>query len=71
MRGSDLMELYNSNADFRQYADKCCAGYSEGRSATLGHVLGCAIVREVAEMYLAGSRRQGPGSSYTPQGECV
>lgn len=69
----ELMELYENNQDFREYVDKCRRNYSEGTSATLNHVLGCAVTRKVAAMYreYGQNRREAARSTHTPMGECV
>lgn len=69
----DLKALYDSNADFKRYVDKCCTNEGYHKTATLETVLGRAITREVAKMYQGNTEKpdRNMKSTFTPQGECV
>ncbi|MCX4351743.1 MAG: hypothetical protein OSJ60_08900 [Lachnospiraceae bacterium] len=69
----DLKALYDNNADFKRYVDKCCANDGYHKTATLETVLSRAITREVAKMYQTNTEKpvRNTQSTFTPQGECV
>ncbi len=48
---SNLKELYNKNADFKRYVDRCCANDGYHKTATLEAVLSRKLTCEVAKMY--------------------
>lgn len=45
----DTGELYNTNADFREYVDRYCKNYNEGRSISTEEALTHEIVKRYAE----------------------
>lgn len=68
----EMMELYDHNARFKAYVDRCC----KADKRPLEDVLSLALVREAGKYYLeveAAEARQIPGvnSTYAPMGECV
>ncbi len=70
---SNLKELYNKNADFKRYVDRCCANDGYHKTATLEAVLSRKLTCEVAKMYQSDTVKPASNvqSIYTPQGECV
>ncbi len=68
----NMKQLYESNADFKQYVDRCRTSGGHPKD-TLENVLGWAIVREVAKMYRENAERTNDNvqSTFTPIGECV
>ena len=46
-----MKEFYESNKDFRDYVDRYCKKYMEGRSITVEEALEHEVVRQVAEQY--------------------
>lgn len=68
----EMMELYDHNAKFKAYVDRCC----KADKRSLEDVLSLALVREAGKYYLeveAAEACQVPGvnSTYAPMGECV
>ncbi len=68
----DMKELYESNANFRRYVDRCRTSGGYHTVKTLECVLSMAITREVAEMYRENQegKTSGMQSTFTPIGEC-
>ena len=46
-----MREFYGSNKDFRDYVDRYCKNYVEGRSITVEEALEHEQIRLVAEQY--------------------
>lgn len=46
-----MRDFYNTNKDFRDYVDRYCKNYVEGRSITVEEALEHAVVRQVVEQY--------------------
>ena len=69
----DLKELYENNADFKRYVDRCCANDGHHKTTTLENVLSRALTHEVAKMYQENVAKPANNtqSTFTPQGECV
>lgn len=69
----NMKQLYESNANFKRYVDRCrtSGGYHTNRS--LDDTLSLAITREVAEMYRENAENGNDSvqSTFTPIGECV
>lgn len=67
-----MLDLYNSNAKFKAYVDRCC----KADKRSVEDVLSLALVQEVGKYYLdvaVGEAFQIPvgSSTYAPMGECV
>ena len=45
-----MERLYKRNKDFRDYVDKYCRNYNEGRSITVEEALEHKLVKEYGEM---------------------
>lgn len=69
----NMKQLYESNADFKQYVDRCRTSGGYHTVKTLEYVLSLALTREVAEMYQENQegKTSGVQSTFTPIGECV
>lgn len=46
-----MRKLYESNMNFRNYVNKYCRNYSEGKSIAVEEALQHEIVRQTGEMY--------------------
>lgn len=68
-----MKQLYESNADFRRYVDRCRTSGGHQKLNTSEDVLNWAITREVAKMYRENQegKTSGTQSTFTPIGECV
>lgn len=66
-----MLDLYNSNAKFKAYVDRCCK--QDKRSVE--DMLSLALVREVGKGYLGEVLKTGRvlivNSTYELMGECV
>ena len=67
-----MLNLYNSNDDFRAYVDRCCGADKR----PIEDVLSLALVREAGKYYQeAEAEKAGRSpvakSAYMPMGECV
>lgn len=69
----DLKELYDNNADFKRYVDRCCANEGNYKTVPLENVLSRALTCEVAKMYQSNTAKpeSNKQSTFTPLGECV
>lgn len=69
---SQMLDLYNRNASFKAYVDRCC----KADKRSVKDVLSLALVREASKSYLeaeaeADGRIPAANSTYVPMGECV
>lgn len=67
-----MLDLYNRNARFKAYVDRCCK--QDKRS--VNDMLSLALVREVGKVILEdeaeeAGRVPAANSTYAPMGECV
>lgn len=67
-----MLDLYNRNARFKDYVDRCC----KADKRSVKDVLSLALVREVGKSYMkaeaeAAGRIPAANSTYAPMGECV
>lgn len=46
-----MMSFYNNNKDFKEFVDKYCNKYVEGRKITVQEALTHELVKEVAVYY--------------------
>jgi len=53
----DYKELYNSNADFHRYVDRCANKYSEGKPIRVEKLLEHKMVQAAGDMYEELSHR--------------
>lgn len=47
----DIRSFYHENKEFRDYVDRYCKKYVEGKSINIEEAFNHVIIKEVAEMY--------------------
>lgn len=50
----DMLQLYNENKEFKQYVNKYCENYHEGKSIQVEEALKHKLIIEVADLYYSG-----------------
>lgn len=71
-KGAQMLDLYNRNARFKAYVDRCC----KADKRSVKEVLSLALVREAGKSYLEAEAEEAgripaANSTYAPMGECV
>ncbi len=68
---NQMLDLYNRNARFKDYVDRCC----KADKRSVEDVLSLALVQEVGKSYMKAeaeaARILAANSTYAPMGECV
>lgn len=49
----NLKELYQTNSEFKEYVDRYCNGYSEGKHLTLDEALQHRLIADYASWLLS------------------